>query len=252
MPLMLGKLPARHDARVSKLRTMTMLSPPPENANWYAAVGDWPMLGNDAVGDCVEAAVLHLIQQMSTYAEKPLMPVEAEALSFYSAATGYTPGNPSTDQGSYVMGPGGVMEHWLKNGVTCGGQITNVNAFLSLHHGDIGQLMEGVWYFGGVLTGIIVPKSLMEAEIVPEVWEDFSGPILGGHEILINGYETLPSGVVFDLISWGKRYRATQAFLEHCMDEAVIAVDEVSINARGVDGHGMDLTQLTADMQALA
>jgi hypothetical protein len=86
---------------------------------------------------------------------------------------------------------------------------------------------------------------------VPYLWHDFSGPVAGGHEIWINGYETLNMGRVYDLISWGGRYRATEDFLLHCMDEAVVVVDEVEINARGVTASGLSMAQLTTDMRML-
>jgi hypothetical protein len=102
-----------------------------------------------------------------------------------------------------------------------------------------------------MLAGISLPAVIMEADEVPYLWHDYSGPVAGGHEIWINGYETLNMGVVYDLISWGGRYRATEDFLMHCLDEAVVVVDEVELNARGVNAAGLNKAQLTADMALL-
>lgn len=247
----LGKLPARHDARIPHLDTRApSLPPPPPSADWYSGVTSWGMLGNDTVGDCVEAATLHLIQQMSTYAGSPLAPTTAEALKFYEDAAGYNPADPNTDQGSYVMGPGGTMEFWAKLGVLCGGQLNKVAAYLQLRRGNMLQLRQGIHLFGGALVGLAFPEIIMSSG-VPQVWSNFSGPVAGGHEVLVNGYESVGPVREYDLISWGQHYRATEAFLVHCMDEAVIAIDPVEMNARGVTASGLDMAQLTQDMQAL-
>jgi hypothetical protein len=249
----LGKKAARIDNRVPYLAAhKAKLPPPPADVNWYADIGSWPMLLNDQYGDCVEAAVLHCIQQMSAYAGAPLMPVDEDALTFYEGATGFNPADPNSDQGSYVMGPGGVTEYWHNHGVTCGGVLNKVTAVLQLRRGNMNEFQQGVYIFGGCLTGIQLPEAIMAGDSIPAVWSDFNGPVAGGHEIWIDGYQTLNSGRTYDLISWGQRYRCTEEFLQHVMDEAVVVVDPAEINARGVDGAGLSMAQLTADMAALA
>lgn len=248
----LGKRPARHDPRVP---LMTVAAPalqaPPPTADWYNKVTNWGMLANDTLGDCVEAAVLHSIEQFSTYAGAPVIPSSQEAVTFYADATGYTPSNPATDQGSYVLGSGGVMQYWLTKGVVCGGKSNKVKVFLQIARRNPYEWMQGIFTFGGMLTGIQLPQVIMSGNSVPSVWADYFGPIDGGHEIWINGYEMTSTGRVYDLVSWGQMYKATEEFLLHVVDETVVVVDPVEINARGVDAGGLTMDQLAADIAAL-
>lgn len=247
-----GKKEARPDHRIKRLSAASLdLPAPPMDSNWYAAIGDWPMCGNDEVGDCVEAAVLHLIQSFSTYAGSPLIPTTAEAVTFYEKAAGYNPTDPNTDQGSYVMGPGGVMEYWHNNGVMCGGQLNKPQAFLQITQKNPIEWQQGVSIFGGVLTGLQLPEAIVSGDEAPFVWENFDGPVAGGHEVLIVGYETLNSGRYYDLVSWGQLYRASEKFLLHCVDETVVVVDPVAINARGLNAADLSLASLTTNLSKL-
>jgi hypothetical protein len=209
------------------------------------------MLGNDGYGDCVEAAAMHCIMQFSCYAGSPIAATEQETLALYSAITGFDPKDPNTDQGTYVLGHGGLIEFWAKHGIAIGGTNNKVTGFLQITHKEPKLWRQGIWIFGGLLLGFMVPESLMAADTVPYVWEEFAGPMAGGHEIWINGYETTPSGTTYDLISWGQRYRATEQFLLNLMDEAVVVVDPAEMNARGVNAAGLSTAQLLTDMWVL-
>src|SRR5579859_6866009 len=120
VPVKLGRQPAVADDRVPLLKTASLPAPPP-SANSYAAVGEWFMLGNDLVGDCVEACIGHATLAATTYAGDEKVPTDAEALALYSDVTGYDPANPATDQGTIILGPGGAVNFWAKNGVVFGG-----------------------------------------------------------------------------------------------------------------------------------
>ena len=255
--LKLGRRPAVLDVRVPFLRDVTtikQLPPAPAWANWYAGEPSWPMLGNDSVSDCLQAAIGHAVQQFRTYtrdAEFP-MPTDAEAVAFYSASTGYNPADPTTDQGSYVMGPNGVMQYWATKGAMFGGTLSKVQAYVQVHKTtNAEQWRQAIHYFGGLLVGISLPQSILAADTVPYVWEDASGPIAGGHEIWVCGYQQVAGQWYFDFISWGARYRATQAFLDAVTDEAVAVYDTESINGRGLNPDDFTPTQLFAAMRSI-
>lgn len=249
----LGKRPARHDPRVPHFSKHSAALPaPPTNSNWFADVGSWQMLANDQVGDCVCAAILHLILQQESYTlapTKPVLPTDAEAIALYSAVTGYVPGNPATDQGTYMLGAGGAMSYWSTHGVTCGGTLNKPLAFLQV--GNATEYKQAISLFSNLLIGIRLPQAIVAADEVPEVWCDFSGPIAGGHEIILVGYETLPSGVYYDLVSWGQLYRCTEEFLLGTVDEAVTVLNPAFMNAQGLNPAGINLAALQADMAAL-
>lgn len=250
----LGKNPAIRDVRVPRFGAHAAgLPPPPAAANWYADVPEWGMLANDSIGCCVEAAVLHMILQMTSYVSPghaPL-PTEAEAVAFYSAATGYVPGNISTDQGSYVLGHGGVMEYWATTGVMCGGVLNRPTAFLQLRAKDPVHWQQAVATFGSLAIGIQLPESIVSGDDVPFVWDNPLGPSAGGHEVLLVGYQPTRDGILWDLVSWGTLYRTTTAFLMATLDEAVCVYDKAFMNALGTNPAGVDEATLVASMESL-
>jgi len=250
----LGKRLPIMDRRVPRLsKHIGQMPPPPPSSNWYADVPVWGMLGNDEVGDCVDAAVLHMILQMTSYvspASAPL-PTTEEAIALYSANTGYDPAIPGTDQGSYVLGPSGLMQYWLTHGVTCGGVLNKPTAFLQITHPNPVEWQQAVALFGSVMIGMQLPARIVDGDTVPDVWADPTGPIAGGHEILLVGYEQTPIGVIYDLVSWGEHYLATEDFLKNTMDEAVCVIDPAFFSVTGQDPAGVDMATLAADMEAM-
>jgi hypothetical protein len=252
----LGKKPAVKDMRVPRLSKLAAgLPPPPPSSNWYADVEAWQMLSNDQVGDCVDAAAMHIILQQMTYTmapSKPLLPTDAEAIAVYSANTGYDPTNPSSDQGSYVLGPNGLMQYWLTHGITCGGILNKPTAFLQITRPNaVVEWQQAISLFGSLMIGMRLPDSIVSGDTVPYVWADPTGPIAGGHEILLVGYRPTSLGTVYDLVSWGQLYRATEDFLLNTVDEAVCVIDPAFFGVTGLDPAGLDMAALTADMELL-
>jgi hypothetical protein len=151
------------------------------------------------------------------------------------------------------MGPGGVMEYWMRNGIICGGKLNKVSSFATISPTDHVARRQAINTFGGLLTGIQLPQSIVANPNVPFVWDDPSGPVAGGHMIWINGYETLYDGtVLYDLVSWGARYRATSRFLEKICDEMCVIYDAAELNKANVDGAGLSADALKADMRMLS
>lgn len=254
LPFRLGKMPHLPDNLVPRMAAFSSkLPPPPLNSNWYADVPEWRMLGNDMVGDCVEAFALHYIMQQSAYANPGhgLIASDDEALALYSAVTGYNPAYPSTDNGTVVLGRGGMMQYWASHGVVCGGVTTKASAYIAVDIRNTKEIMQAVHIFGGVGLGFRVPARIMEADSVPFVWDNPNGPYVGGHEVLICGYETVAGNLLFDFITWGQRCRMTLHFLQVAADEAVAVYDPISLNARGVNASGLDGPTLIADMRAI-
>src|SRR6185369_13523516 len=106
--LKFGKKPATYTPR--SMGTALVLarhldplgSPPPASNNYVEAVekatgGDWGMMGNDLVGDCVIAddAHYHMLRTANTGTIE--IPTTQQVLDQYSAVTGYNPNNPATD-----------------------------------------------------------------------------------------------------------------------------------------------------------
>ena len=88
-PVKLGKLPARVDPRTLSLARYVdraeLPSPPPE-LDLSAPVADWPMYGNDRLGDCTTAAAGHMIEAWTAAAAGSAVEVtEAAVLAAFEA-----------------------------------------------------------------------------------------------------------------------------------------------------------------------
>ena len=210
------------------------------------------MLGNDVAGDCVEAAILHCIMQQDAYLTPGagLVATDDEALGFYSALTGYDPNNPNSDNGSMVMGPQGAMQYWCSHGVTAGGKLNKASVYLATDAHNPVQIQQAVDIFGSALVGIDFPIQLLSQPIVPFIWDDVSGP-REGHEVLVVGYDTIGTLVMYDLVSWGQMFRIPEPALLQIIEEAVAVYDRASLDARGVNAAGVPEATLLADMAAL-
>jgi len=249
---MLGRRPARFDARFPRFTAVTDALPdPPAFANWYADVPAWHTLGNDFCGDCVIAAALHQTLQMTSYLHPghAKQPTDTEAVNSYAAITGYVRGKPATDQGTYVMGRGGLIEHWMKNGLHCGGVLNKPTAVVQITRPEPRHWQQAIGTFGSVMFGIDLPQSIADSDPLPFVWRDASGPVAGGHEILAVGYQTVSGTSLYDCITWGERVRLTEEFLLAVFSEAVCVYNGMaSLDARGINPAGIGDAVLRASI----
>jgi hypothetical protein len=226
-----GRKPAVKDARIPRLSLhATGLPMPPQNVNKYAAVASWGMLLNDQYSCCVEAAILHLAYQSACYLTPGLAapPTDAECAAFYSAATGWNPAFPASDQGTYVLGAGGAAVYWATKGVVCGGRLDRPAGILQITKPAPQEWRQGLAAFGNLLIGIRLPNAIADADAVPFVWDNPAPPYAGLHEILCVGYETVANEVLYDCITWGMRVRITETCLLGLIDEVVTIVDDPS------------------------
>ena len=102
----LGKKPYEPDARSLKLSKYlaTDLPTPPKIFGYGTLFTDWGYLGNDKYGDCVFAGGGHEQMVWDTLRKGPGVKITTKnALSDYSAVTGFDPSDPNTDQGTYVI-----------------------------------------------------------------------------------------------------------------------------------------------------
>src|ERR1700675_2681705 len=113
--LKLGKLPVRHDKRTLRFpKYMSVLPPVKPAVDWSPFVKDWKMFKNDQLGDCTIAAGGHLIELLTSSASDLVLPTDEQIVADYSSVTGYTPSDPSTDQGANELD---VLNYWKKTGI---------------------------------------------------------------------------------------------------------------------------------------
>lgn len=246
----LGKLAPAPDPRVPALKAMLGNPWPPEGCNWYAEIGEWPMLGNNEFGCCVEAAVLHCLQQRWAYVRQPITVDDAAALALYSSWTGFNAADPSTDQGTVVSDS---MARWKTDGVPLHGGAWNdkLTAYASVDHVSIPWLKAAIWHCGAVLLGIRCPLAWTEADYLLDLPDGQVGDIAGGHCGLLVGYEPTALGTEFDVITWGARFRVTERALGLVADEAYAPLDRDWMDADGKNPAGVDWAAAEAAMRAI-
>lgn len=184
--------------------------------------------GNDTVGDCVIAWLLHQLAVWTGNAGGVAFnATRTQAIAMYSAITGYNPSDPSTDQGT---DPAVAMNWIIANGYP------NGDKPLGWVRVTPALLRQAIWLFEGNGFGIGLPDAYVQN--MPSsngfVWDaaGVSNPN-NGHMFLGAGYDA--SRILID--TWG--------LLGWFTDAAVAAY------ATAVSGGEIDIL-LSADMIAAA
>ncbi|HEY1645216.1 MAG TPA: hypothetical protein VGF75_02410 [Candidatus Saccharimonadales bacterium] len=269
MEVKLGKLAAVHPLGAPKLRDFTKaLAPAPDvysTPNLMTSLGE--ML-NTTYGDCAIAGPGHQVQYWTSKAGKQYIIPDSDILLAYSAVGGYVPGNPSTDQGCVLVD---VMDFWQTKGIgghqiggwasltppptmavhtsfwhQFFGDIFSKNKIGDSNDAWITDMKNALYYFEGAVIGLQLPAKLQGYtdksawDFVPDGSPDSQPGSWGGHcVILIPGYD----GTGCYVVSWGKVYWVTWAFLAAYMDEARVAISKDILSG--------DKSPLGLDYQAL-
>jgi len=246
----LGKKAPRLDPRTLRFAKYIQAVPsPPIEVDYLPAHGPWPMYANDSLGDCVEAAAGHMIDEWQ-YCTQPdaLQPTTAQIIQAYSGATGYVPGDPLTDQGTDMLT---FLKYWRKTGV--GGH--KILAFVSLETGNLTQLEQAIWLFGASMIGLALPISAQNqsAWSVPGNLQGDAAPgSWGGHCVPVGAYRhDFPSRLRNTVVTWGQTLTMSDYFYQCYCDEAYAVLSQDWIEKQGVSPSGFDLAALQADLAAL-
>lgn len=246
----LGKKLAKIDHRTLKLENYIKALPPPPNSMGYVKeVKIWPMMLNDQLGDCVIAAAGHMIEQWSTYAGKAFTPSDLAIIKAYEDVGGYVPGDPSTDNGAYLLD---VLNYWRKTGIAD----HKIVAFVSVNPRNHQEIKTAISLFGSIYQGVGLPLSAqneMTGGNGLPLWQvPKAGPIglgtpwsWGGHSVPAVGYNDLG----MEVVSWGQVFDQTWNFCDAYCDEAYAAVSQDWIRANGRSPSGLDIDTLLTDLQ---
>jgi hypothetical protein len=241
----LGKKPARRDPRTLRLAdyrtTPAGLLAPPE-AHWGHGLS-YDGLGNTKYADCVEAGFAHQVQVWCDRAGTSFTPTAAQALGAYSAITGFSPGNPDSDQGTDMLT---ACQYWQDTGLA-GHEVT---AYLSVSATEPDLIRDSVAFYGGCYTGLAMPLTAQDQ--VGETWTvgtgaDAAAGSWGGHCVVITGY----SAGLFWCVTWGALQAMTTEFVQVYCDEAYCLLSKDWTESGGVSPSGLAWGQLQADLAAL-
>jgi hypothetical protein len=231
-----------------KYRATSM--PIPISVDYLSALpADLGQMGNDEYGDCFEAALYHGDQVRTYFALGKMMTApDAAVLGLYSAATGFDPGNPASDQGS---DPAAAFAFVEKNGLpgSDGGAAQLLAAF-EIDPRNFADVMTAMDACGGLMVGIDFPSSVGADPSAP-VWDVVPGATIeGGHEILV---AAKPGPVAnFGFVSWGNpRYQMTPAFWAQYVNQCTAGVWSDWFEATGKSPFGMTEAQLLAETEAM-
>jgi hypothetical protein len=236
----LGKLAPRLDPRTLKLRDYVRLLPvAPDPVDWGKAVKvPWGMDGNDQYGDCFWAMGSHALMTWTGNTGSIFVPTEVQTLAAYSAATGFDPNDPSTDNGT-------VMLDGLKYLRTTGIAGKKIGAFAAVDPKDHAEVMAALYLFGTLLVGVQFPSDWMDAP----VWDVSSSPIEGGHAI--PAVKGSASAELLEIVTWGETRTLTFAGFDQNCDELYVTLPPEWINDHGLAPNGLNMSQLAADLSAI-
>jgi hypothetical protein len=247
----LGKLPAAPDPRTPRFGRALLgrVETPPDNCNWYAGIGSWPMYLNDQLGCCVPAGAAHQFQQRQVYAGEHMELSDQAIVEIYKEWAGYD-GTPATDNGTEMST---AMKLWMSQGIPLpDGTRDRIEVFAEVDHQSESWLKRAIWHTGGVLLGFNIPQRW--AESVDYLFDLEPGDvdnIAGGHCVFLPGYEATALGTEFDIITWGFRGRMTWRALEQLADEAYCVLNNDWLNKEGVDPAGIQWADAIQAMTAL-
>lgn len=234
--------PGQPRLRLADYVATTPLPTPPPAADWISNVPEWPMYGNDTVGDCGPAGLGHVVESVTTYAQGHTVEVtEQDVIDFYSEVSGYRPGDPSTDVGVVLQD---MLGYALKH--TFAGH--EIVAFAAVDVSNPTEVQIGIDLFDAVITGITLPKSAEDEFNQGLPWDYEKGSrILGGHCVPVLRYDQ--TGI--DGVTWAAVQRMTKAFWRRYVAEGWIVITREWADTKGQTPTGLDLHALGADFQAL-
>jgi hypothetical protein len=241
----LGRQPDdRRIARVELKAQPGATLTPPASADWTIGVppSALGMLGNDSVGDCVAAGAFHAQQMWEGVAQKVATTFTTQdALTMYSAISGYTPRNPNSDVGATLISG---LQYWNKTGLDG----YKLAAYAQIDGTNVALLRNCIALFGVVYAGLNVPSSAMTQFDAGQPWSTVArSRIEGGHCVPLIGYDAS----TFTCVTWSAYQKMTTDFHARYFDEWWVPVDEDWVSSSGLTPSGLDGATANLDFQSL-
>lgn len=217
---------------------------------WGSKVTSWPMLRNDAIGDCTIAGALHMVQLWNSDTGKFYTPTDQEAMDGYIAVTGaegatFDPATGDNDNGCAMLD---VCNYWRKHGL--GGH--KIAGYTQIEPGNTSHLMLASYLFGGVYIGMALPNSCKTQSVWSVPTGGPRGPgapgSWGGHAIPVVWYDHYGLCVV----TWGQLLWMTWGFFQTYCDEAYAVLSQDWLNNQGVAPSNYNFSALEADLALVA
>ena len=209
----------------------------------------WGMLANDKLGDCVIAMMLHSIEDWHLDAGTPVPTfTDADAIAMYSAITGYTSTDPSTDQGT---DEGAAMKYWQQTGLnveTTSGQVHTIAGTVAVDPLNLNECRIAIDEFVDLQLGIALPLTAQGQPGWTVIGDGKTGDSApgswGGHGIPAREYD--PD--TFKVVTWGAELLMTVPFWQAYVQETHVVVSQEMLSNTGVGPSGVLWDKLLGDL----
>ena len=176
---------------------------PPSVEHWAKGSPGRPSLeniyGNNTLGDCVEAAARHMIGLWRGNAGNGLpAPTAEQVIQFYSATSGYIPGDPATDRGSDEIT---VLNYWVAQGFFLDGT-SKIAGWANVDADNQLLMKQCIYLFETGMAALELPDAFVNPFPSANgfVWDVAGAPNpANGHAVMAVGYDAL--GIRID--TWG-------------------------------------------------
>lgn len=245
----LGKLPAIEDKRDLKFSTYLNKEKVirPSEFGHENLIPQWYMYANDKYGCCVFAGAGHEHRIWCAEGGGDVFFTDFNILKSYSDVTGFTAGDPSTDNGTYVRE---AMKYRQHVGIPdYSGEKHKIEAYVSINPRDLESILDAIYLFGAVGVGIRFPESAMRQFNAGKPWTVplLPSKINGGHYIPLVAYRK----GYFGCVTWGRLQWIAPKFLSTFCDEAWVMLSAEMFGEDKVTDEGFRFDELQRDLQAL-
>lgn len=198
----------------------------------------------DGLGDCVICDDLRGVSLWTALGTGPLYtPTTADAIALYEASTGFNPSDPNSDQGADPVTNANYMQQTGFKGY-------KIDGWAPLLITDLDHVKWANQIFGNTKFCWNLPD-IAEDMFDSGVW-DYTGQsynIEGGHDTIEVQYYIDPKyGLCFDVVTWGKRIKVTQAFVQQFLANVIAPYSKLFVGSNGVTPAGFNVNQMQQDL----
>ena len=251
----LGLLPARPAdlARAPRLGAHPIARRTPQAALDRSAVPFRPQpFGNNTLSDCTAAGLGNAALAIGALGGFQPVVTEPAVESFYSATSGYIPGQPGTDRGAVLTD---VLAYQARSGFHTGAELLT-GPWATVDPFNRSLLALGMEMFGAVILGVAL--SLADMNRVGQLWDvgvmatgGDPTPGSGGLHCLLGwSYDGLTDGARVQLATWGGLQAATWRWLDRAIREAHVVAWRPLLSTAGVNWSGVDYDALVGEAAA--
>ncbi len=210
------------------------------------------VFGNDTLSDCTAAGMGNAALALGALDGFQPVVTEPAVEAFYSATSGYVPGQPATDCGAVLTD---VLAYQAAKGFNPGGDLLT-GPWATVDPFDRNMLALGMETFGVVVLGVALSEADMNR--VGQPWDvgvmstgaDPAPGSAGLHCLLGWSYEGMKDGDLVWLATWGTLQAATWRWVERAIREAHVVVWRSVLRTAGVNWSGVDYDRMVVEAQA--